>query len=105
MVTGGSWWSTRPGERRSPPTGSSCKTRGLEHLYAEVACSFLPDLDRAALELSLRRLLSGGVDELRRTYAIQTPAASAGVTCRSHRCRSGRPAASWPSMRTSRNWR
>lgn len=45
---------------------------GIGAPYADVACRFLPDLDRMALELSLRRLLSGSVDEVRHTYAIQT---------------------------------
>jgi signal transduction histidine kinase len=40
-------------------------------LYAEVVCALLPSLDRTALELTLERLLSGSVDGLGHTFAIQ----------------------------------
>ena len=45
---------------------------GIGAPYVDVACRFLPDLDREALELSLQRLLSGGAEEVRHTYAIPT---------------------------------
>ena len=46
---------------------------GIGAAYVDVACQFLPDLDRAALELSLRPLLSGDADDVRHAYAIWTP--------------------------------
>jgi signal transduction histidine kinase len=52
--------------------GFVLRNAGIGAPYAEVARRFLPDLDRAALELSLRRLLTGSVDEIRHTYAIRS---------------------------------
>jgi signal transduction histidine kinase len=52
--------------------GCALRNAGIGARYVEVARRFLPDLDRAALELSLRHLLSGCVDDIRRTYAIPT---------------------------------
>ena len=52
--------------------GFVLRNAGIGAPYADVACRFLPDLDRADLELSLRRLMSGSVDDLRHTYAIRT---------------------------------
>jgi signal transduction histidine kinase len=52
--------------------GFVLRNAGIGAPYVDVACRFLPDLDRAALELSLQRLLSGGAEEVRHTYAIPT---------------------------------
>jgi signal transduction histidine kinase len=53
--------------------GLVLRDAGIGTAYVDVACRFLPDLDRAALELSLRPLLSGDADDVRHTYAIWTP--------------------------------
>jgi signal transduction histidine kinase len=45
---------------------------GIGALYVDAICGLLPDLDRPALEFSLRRLLSGDAEDLRRTYAQWT---------------------------------
>ncbi len=52
--------------------GLVLRDAGIGTPYVDVACRFLPDLDRAALELSLRPLLSGDADDVRHTYAIRT---------------------------------
>jgi signal transduction histidine kinase len=52
--------------------GFVLRNAGIGAPYVDVACRFLPDLDRAALELSLRTLLSGAAEEVRHTYAIPT---------------------------------
>ncbi|MGH6909717.1 MAG: PAS domain-containing sensor histidine kinase, partial [Phenylobacterium sp.] len=52
--------------------GFVLRNAGIGTSYVDVACRFLPDLDRAALEHSLQRLLSGLVEEVRHTYAIPT---------------------------------
>ena len=46
---------------------------GVGAAYPDVACAFIPDLDRTALEIGLHRLLAGAVDEVSHTFAIQTP--------------------------------
>jgi two-component system, NarL family, sensor kinase len=53
--------------------GLVLRDAGVGIPYVDVSCRFLPDLDRAALELSLRPLLSGDADDVRHTYAIWTP--------------------------------
>jgi PAS domain S-box-containing protein len=53
--------------------GFDLSNAGIGQPYAAVACLFLPDLDRPALEQSLRRLLTGESDDERHTYAIRTP--------------------------------
>ena len=45
---------------------------GIGALYVDAICGLLPDLDRPALEFSLRRLLSGDAEDVRRTYAQWT---------------------------------
>lgn len=52
--------------------GLGLRDAGIGTHYVDVACRFLPDLDRAGLEHSLRRLLSGDAEEVRHTYAIAT---------------------------------
>lgn len=54
--------------------GLPLRDAGVGSDYVDVACVFLPDLDRAGLEDSLHGLLSGAVDDVSHTYAIQTPA-------------------------------
>ncbi len=53
--------------------GLALRDAGIGSPYVDAACQFLPDLDRAGLELSLRPLLSGDADDVRHTYAIWTP--------------------------------
>ena len=53
--------------------GLTLPDAGIGLDYVDLAHRFLPDLDRERLQLVLDRLLSGEVDEFRRTYAIQTP--------------------------------
>jgi signal transduction histidine kinase len=45
---------------------------GIGALYVDAICGLLPDLDRPALEFSLRRLQSGDAEDVRRTYAQWT---------------------------------
>jgi signal transduction histidine kinase len=45
---------------------------GIGSCYVDAACRLLPDLDRAALELSLQRLLSGETESLRHNCAPPT---------------------------------
>ncbi len=45
---------------------------GIGALYVDAICGLLPDFDRPALEFSLRRLLSGQAEDVRRTYAQWT---------------------------------
>ncbi len=52
--------------------GFVLRDAGIGTPYAEVACRFLPDLDRAGVALSLGRLVSGATDALQHTYAIRT---------------------------------
>jgi signal transduction histidine kinase len=52
--------------------GIVVREAGIGARYVDVACKFLPDLDPAVLELSLRNLTSGGADHAQHTYAIRT---------------------------------
>lgn len=61
------WRETLAGCGSAPPDA------GIGALYLDVACRYMPALDRAVMELGLRRLLSGGSDQVRQTYAIRTP--------------------------------
>ncbi len=45
---------------------------GVGAPYVDVVCRYMPEIDRATLELSVRRLLSGETDQVRQTYAIRT---------------------------------
>ncbi len=66
LVVNQAWRETIAAYGYAPPNA------GIGASYVDVACGFLPDLDRAALELSVGRLLLGCVDEIQRTYAIRT---------------------------------
>jgi len=55
---------------------------GIGALYVDAICGLLTDLDRPALEFSLRRLLSGDAEDIRRTYAQWTVQ---GLCCRQMR--------------------
>ena len=52
--------------------GIVLRNAGIGARYVDVARKFLPDLDRAVLELSLRRLAAGEIDHVQHTYAIRT---------------------------------
>lgn len=53
--------------------GFALRNAGIGASYVEVAREFLPDLYLAGLEFSLQRLLAGAVDDVRLTFAVQTP--------------------------------
>lgn len=51
----------------------AARNAGVGAAYVDVACEFLPDLDRAALDRALQRLRAGAVDDFQHTFAIQSP--------------------------------
>ncbi len=53
--------------------GFSIRDGGVGAWYADVACAFLPDLQRAVLERGLERLLSGVIGDFQQTCEVQTP--------------------------------